>query len=192
MKRACRLLQLGDGETPKLKKLYELDCRKKATGAMVPKSWGKAIRTSRDAAVAFHEFKEGSEQESLMAVYLDGRHKPIGFSELARGAANVVHVSPRDLFRQALGVGASALIMSHNHPSGDPSPSPEDQALTERIRSAGEVVGVAMLDHLVVGDKDFYSFQEGRLLPRPFNPPDTSYLKGARINRRLRRARKGW
>lgn len=162
---------------PKLTKLYELDCRKRPTGIQVPAAWKRSISTPAIAAEVFYEFTEGKDVESLMAIFTDSRFKPIAFQEVARGAGNVVHVSPRDLFQAAMASGASAFIMSHNHPSGDPTPSPEDRELTVRIRAAGDLLGIKMLDHLVVGEGGAYSFQENRQIawkPKPQPPPGSS------------------
>lgn len=102
----------------------------------------------------------GATVESFWCLYLDGRHKPIGWQEIARGGHNVVHVSPRETFTGAMLVGATTIIIAHNHPTGDSSPSADDEALTERIRSAGAIVGVTMLDHIILAEDNFYSFAE--------------------------------
>ena len=104
------------------------------------------------------------EQEELHVLALDGRHRLIARFAAARGALNVVHVSPRDVYRRLLREGAAACIVAHNHPSGDPSPSPDDGELTQRLRAAGDLVGIAMLDHLVIANEGFYSFAEERLV----------------------------
>jgi DNA repair protein RadC len=69
-------------------------------------------------------------------------------------------VHPREVFAAAVREGAAAVVVAHNHPSGDPTPSREDRAITERLRRAGELLGIELLDHVVVGDERAYSFAE--------------------------------
>lgn len=116
------------------------------------------------------------ELEELHVLALDSRHRLLGRFCAARGAINVVHVSPRDLFRRLLREGATAAVIAHNHPSGDPLPSPDDVELTRRLRSAGDLLGVTLTDHLVIAAGGYYSFTAERLF-RDVRPPargDTS------------------
>ena len=78
--------------------------------------------------------------------------------------SSVAH--PRDIFRAAVGGGAAGLVLFHNHPSGDPQPSPEDIQLTHRLVRAGRIVGVPIVDHLILADTRFYSFRASGLLDR--------------------------
>lgn len=142
-------------------RLYETEVRRRITNAAVPANWPRqALRNPSMAVEALRSFTEGQDQESAMAIYLDARHRPIAFAEVARGAGNIVSVSPRDVFRYGMAVGAVSLLFAHNHPSGDPSPSQEDTALTRRLQAAGDLVGIPLLDHLVVTDHGFYSFSD--------------------------------
>lgn len=95
---------------------------------------------------------DGDPREHLIAVYLDARHAPIGYCIVSVGTLNSCLVHPREVFRAAITCGAFALIVAHNHPSGDPSPSAEDEALTVRLREAGTLLGIELLDSIVVGD----------------------------------------
>ena len=92
------------------------------------------------------------DQEVLGALYLDISNRLISDAELFRGTLTRAAVEPRPILRQALDVCASGLIIFHNHPSGDPTPSREDISFTHRMVQAGEVLGVRFLDHLVVGN----------------------------------------
>jgi DNA repair protein RadC len=76
-------------------------------------------------------------------------------------------VEPRDVFREALVTGAAALVAFHNHPSGDPTPSAEDEELTRRLKAAGILMGIDVVDHLILADQRYYSLMEaGRMQPR--------------------------
>lgn len=92
-----------------------------------------------------------ADQEVMGALYLDTRHRLIAEGELFRGALSRATVEPRPILKQGLLVGAAALLLFHTHPSGDPTPSAEDLAFTRRMAEAGEVVGVRLLDHLILG-----------------------------------------
>ena len=88
----------------------------------------------------------------------------IAFHEVSRGTLDTTLVHPREVFKAALLANSSAIILCHNHPSGDPCPSPDDVHLTRRLVDAGTLLGVDVLDHIIVGDGRYYSFKEaGRL-----------------------------
>ena len=88
-------------------------------------------------------------REHFVAIYLDGRHRPIGDSVVSVGTATASLVHPREVFQPAIGIGACALLIGHNHPSGDVTPSAEDLEVTKRLAEAGRVLGVTLLDHIV-------------------------------------------
>jgi DNA repair protein RadC len=104
------------------------------------------------------------EQEELHVLGLDARHRAACRFAAARGALNVVHVAPRDVYRRLLREGAAAAIVAHNHPTGDVAPSEEDVLLTRRLRAAGELVGLPLVDHLIIGADAYYSFSENRIV----------------------------
>lgn len=93
----------------------------------------------------------GLRHEVVLALALDARHRVIEELELARGGAHGAALVPADVFRPLIRVGASALLLVHNHPSGDPTPSSEDIHLTEAVASIGDLIGIPLLDHVVVG-----------------------------------------
>ncbi len=108
----------------------------------------------------------GLPREELHALYLDRRHRPISRRSLTRGSDAFTVVDPRQVFRPAVALGATAVILAHNHPSGDPTPSAQDRDVTRRVATAGRVLGVALLDHLVVAGGTFTSLAEQGALPR--------------------------
>lgn len=106
-------------------------------------------------AKATAEFFRGHEilgpQENFMVVSLDSRLRPIQAPWLAgRGTLDSVAVAPRDVFREAVRLNAAAVILAHNHPSEDPSPSAQDLAMTERLVQAGELLGIPVIDHVII------------------------------------------
>jgi len=100
-------------------------------------------------------------REHFVAIYLDGRHRPIADSVVSIGTATASLVHPREVFQPAIALGACALLIGHNHPSGDPTPSAEDLEVTKRLAEAGRILGVNLLDHVVwARDGAFHSIRE--------------------------------
>lgn len=107
-----------------------------------------------------------SDREKFVVVLLNTRNGVIGVNVVSVGTVSASLVHPRELFKPAILAGAAAIIVAHNHPSNDISPSPEDRECTRRIVKAGELLGIPLLDHVIVGSSAdrFYSFREGGLL----------------------------
>ncbi len=112
----------------------------------------------------------GLPEEELHALYLDRRRRPIAHRRLTAGSDGFTVVEPRQVFRYAVGLGAQAVLLAHNHPSGDPTPSPQDRDVTARVARAGGLLGVPLLDHLIVGDGSWVSLAAEGLLPS-YGPP---------------------
>jgi len=104
------------------------------------------------------------EKEEFRAVFLDTRNRVIDTATISVGTLNSSIVHPREVFRAAIKAGSAALILVHNHPSGDPSPSPEDLAITKRLVRAGSMLGIEVLDHIIIGDNVYVSLREKGLL----------------------------
>jgi DNA repair protein RadC len=124
----------------------------------------KPITSSADVDRLLRPMLAGRITESLVVLALTGRHAVIGLHEVARGAVNHVHCAPCDLFRYPLMAGAVSLILAHNHPSGDASPSPEDLALTKRCVRLGFELGLSVLDHVIVVQEGYFSLLDAGLL----------------------------
>jgi DNA repair protein RadC len=108
------------------------------------------------------EILHGREQESFIMLLLDARNRVMAWREVSRGSYNSVQVPVRDMFRTALVVGCAGVLISHNHPSGDPKPSEADKMLTSAVRAAGELLQLPVVDHIIVGDGErYYSFANG-------------------------------
>lgn len=120
----------------------------------------RTLRTSADAAELLRPLFAGLDREQFAVVLLDAKHRPIGMNVVSVGSLTASIVHPREVFRPAVALPAAALILAHNHPSGDPSPSPEDVEITRRLRQAGEVLGISVLDHVILGDEAHFSFRD--------------------------------
>ena len=112
---------------------------------------GEPLTTPRDAGEFLRTRIGKLDYEVFSCLYLDNRHRVLAFDELFRGTINGTAVYPREVVRRALDLNASALILVHNHPSGDPEPSEADIAMTKEVQKACEVLGLALHDHIIVG-----------------------------------------
>lgn len=101
-----------------------------------------------------------AQQEHLCAVYLNAKNRLLGFQEITVGGPSNTIVDVQAIFRWAVRYGAQGMIVVHNHPSGFPEPSPEDDGFTRDISRAGEIMGVELLDSIVIGDGEYYSYCE--------------------------------
>jgi len=110
-----------------------------------------------------HEFRD-SRKEYFLTLLLDGKNRIIRRVQISEGSLNQSIVHPREVFSPAVKESAAAVILVHNHPTGDPAPSSEDIAITRRLREAGEIMGIKVLDHIIVGDGEYMSFVERGIL----------------------------
>ena len=103
-------------------------------------------------------------QEHMKLLMLNTKSKLVGETNISKGTVNAALVSPRELFIEALSKEAVSIILLHNHPSGDPSPSTNDILLTKRVKDAGALIGVELLDHIIIGNNCYMSFSESGLI----------------------------
>jgi DNA repair protein RadC len=125
---------------------------------------GTPIRGPEDVYRHYHPTLRHVGQERFFAVLLDGRHRVLGHEIVSLGTLTASLVHPREVFRPALRACAAAVILVHNHPSGDPTPSPEDREVTLRLAQAGEILGVRVVDHVVVAERGFRSLRDDGVL----------------------------
>lgn len=121
-----------------------------------PLAW-RPLRGAADVFSAFAQFGVAADRESFFVVLLNCKHRVIGVEEVARGSLTATIVSPREVFKAAVICSAAAIIVLHNHPSGDPAPSPEDFEITRRLREGAELLGMKMLDHVIIGHGRYVS-----------------------------------
>jgi DNA repair protein RadC len=115
------------------------------------------VTTPDDAAALVLPLLRGRDRELCILVALDTKHRLISLSTVSVGSADHTFMGPREVFRDALCSGATAIFVAHNHPSGDATPSADDRLITRRLASAGSLLGIDLLDHLVVGDPEWTS-----------------------------------
>ena len=123
------------------------------------------ISNSRDAYDVLRPFLAHKYQESFISMLLTAKHQVIDIIEISRGTLTSSLVHPREVYRSAIKNAAAAVIVAHNHPSGDPKPSKEDRTLTTRLHRCAIDLGIQFMDHLVIGDARFISFADEGWLP---------------------------
>lgn len=122
------------------------------------------VETAEAAAALLQPRLQRYDREHFVACFLDSRHGLIRIEEIAVGTLNASLVHPREVFHAAIQAQAASLLVAHNHPSGDPDPSEDDLALTRRLIHAGELLGMALLDHLIIGRGRWLSLRASRLI----------------------------
>lgn len=139
----------------------------------------------RDPWTAYFECYDMSEldREHFVALHLDGGNRIIARETISIGTMDQSLAHPREVFKAAVHNGSAGLILVHNHPTGDPSPSNADVYITKRLKKAGEIIGIRVLDHIIVGSYSFYSMERKKLETLP-----ESLLKHMVIMRREKRS----
>jgi DNA repair protein RadC len=118
------------------------------------------IRSPGDAAAIVMPQLRYESKEHFMALLLSTKNHVLAVPVISIGSLNASIVHPRELFREAISHSAASTILVHNHPSGDPTPSPEDISLTRRLVEAGQLLDISVLDHLIIGDGKYVSMKE--------------------------------
>ncbi len=136
----------------------------KADQAGLPVLVSEPLTTPQVAADLLLRLLSDEATEVFAIVLLSTRHHVVAYHEVSRGTLNSTLVHPREVFKAALLANAAALVLAHVHPSGDPTPSPDDIELTRRLKAAGTLLGIEVLDHIVVGHGRYASFRELGLL----------------------------
>ncbi len=121
----------------------------------------RQIQKPQDAAQLFSAFLQDKDREHFVVLMLDTKNRVIGLNVVSIGILDSALVTPREVFKPAILANAACVILCHNHPSGDPAPSPEDRQITRRLYDAGQLLHIEVLDHLIVGENGaFQSLKE--------------------------------
>ncbi len=154
---------IGPAQRAAIRACLELG-RRVAARRLAP---GTPLRGPADVYRHFHPSLRHASHERFLVLLLDGRHRVMRHELVSQGTLTASLVHPREVFRPALREAAAAIVLVHNHPSGDPTPSPEDREVTTRLARAGELLGVWVVDHVVVAERGYASLRElGWLDPR--------------------------
>ncbi len=126
----------------------------------LPPPYAEPIKVPDDVYELFRDEVARWDREHFLTVLLDGAHRVVGVEEVHVGTLNHVPTHPREVMKAALLANACSIIIVHNHPSGDLTPSKADHAVTRILRRAGEILGIECLDHIIIGRAGFFSFRE--------------------------------
>ena len=147
---------IGLAKAAQLKAAFELANRLEA----YPESGKKLSVKTPDEVVSLVKGRlKGKKKEHFLVLLLDTSGQLIKFSEISIGSLDTSIVHPREVFKEAISASAASVIFVHNHPSGDPQPSEDDIKLTERLAQAGEIMGIDVLDHIIICDKNYLSLK---------------------------------
>lgn len=124
------------------------------------------IREPDDAAGIFQRLLHEQDREIFLVLYLNLHNRVLGYSEAGLGSVDACPVDPREVFRLAVQLGASGIMVAHNHPSGDTTPSTDDIALTHRLMKGGALLNIPLLDHLIIGNEGYVSLAETGVIGR--------------------------
>jgi DNA repair protein RadC len=151
---------VGPANAAALLAAFELGRRAQATAPVRR----PAIRTPRDVVALLGAEMRHLDREHFCAILLNTRHEVLDVARVAVGGLDSAPIHPREVFKDAIRRSAAAVILVHNHPSGAPDPSADDLRITARLRDAGRVVGIEVLDHVIIGDGRFVSLRERGVL----------------------------
>ena len=156
----CAFKGMGRAKAAQLKAALELGRRLFGESGLN----GPVFSTGGDVFSHFHPRLRNSKKEVFCCAMLDVKNRLIRDLRISEGTLTASLIHPREAFREAIRESAASVIFVHNHPSGDPEPSREDIAITERLEAAGETVGIRVLDHVIVGEGKFTSMRENGYL----------------------------
>ncbi|MFA5880703.1 MAG: DNA repair protein RadC [Eubacteriales bacterium] len=152
----CSIKGLGPAKAAQLKAAIELG-RRLSAEVSGPR---QLIRTPVDVHNLLKERMRYCDREHFLAVFLNTKHHVITVETISVGSLNSSLVHPRELFKNSIKRSAAALILVHNHPSGDPAPSIEDIEITRRLVEVGNIIGIQVLDHIIIGENGFVSMKD--------------------------------
>lgn len=148
-------------------KAMQLKCICELSRRMAKETSGPFLSMTSPSVIAayYMEDMRHKNQEELILLMLNGKNRRIGELVISRGTVNASIITPREIFLEAFRHHAVSIVLLHNHPSGDPAPSEEDHILTIRVWEVGELMGLSLLDHIIIGDCCYYSFKERGVYP---------------------------
>lgn len=123
-----------------------------------------SIEGAKDVYYVLESSMKYENQEHFMAIYLDTKNQVLRKKTLFIGSLNCSIVHPREVFKEALHMSAASIIVAHNHPSGDPTPSKQDVEVTEMLKNTGNIMQIPLIDHVIIGKKQYFSFREAEML----------------------------
>ena len=147
---------IGEAKAIAIMAALELGKRRRGAEANIP----KAVKDSKDTFERFLPFIDDPKQEHFLVMYLNQSCHALKVECISNGGTTNVIADPKIVFKNALNLGATCLVMGHNHPSGNPRPSEDDRQLTKKFVAAGKLLDITVIDHIVIGNERYYSFRD--------------------------------
>lgn len=147
---------IGEAKAITIMAALELGKRRRAAEATLPEE----VKDSKTSYERFLPYINDMKQEHFLVLYLDQSFHELGVECISHGGTTNVIADPRVIFKRALDLGATCIVLGHNHPSGNPRPSKDDRMLTQKIDAAGKLLDIAVIDHIIIGKERYYSFRD--------------------------------
>ena len=147
---------IGEAKAITIMAALELGKRRRAAEATLPEE----VKDSKASYERFLPYIDDMKQEHFLVLYLDQSFHELGVECISHGGTTNVIADPRVIFKRALDLGATCIVLGHNHPSGNPRPSKDDRMLTQKIDAAGKLLDIAVIDHIIIGKERYYSFRD--------------------------------
>lgn len=161
MEELTKIKGIGPAKAAQIKAAFELSKRLEDSSDKDRKT---TVKSPEDAIKSVKNQLKGKKKEHFLVLSLDTRNHLINTQTISIGSLDSSIVHPREVFKEAISSTAASVIFAHNHPSGDPTPSEDDIKLTKRLVEAGEILGIEVLDHIIICDKDYISMKSKNLL----------------------------
>jgi DNA repair protein RadC len=146
-----------DVKAMKILAMFEIFRR---TNQLDKQGFKEKIKNARDVFNRYVDQLKDEKQEHFLALYLDTKNQLLEDRLVSKGTLNASLIHPREVFNQAIKASANSIILVHNHPSGDPTPSKEDEVVTKNLVNAGDLLGIHVLDHVIIGQQEYISLRE--------------------------------
>jgi DNA repair protein RadC len=147
---------IGEAKAITIMAALELGKRRRGAEAILPNE----VKNSKDSFERFLPYIDDMRQEHFLVLYLNQSNHALKVECLSHGGTTNVIADPKLIFKNALGLNATAIILGHNHPSGNPRPSEDDRQLTKKLVAAGKFLDIAVMDHIIIGNERYYSFRD--------------------------------
>lgn len=147
---------IGEAKAITIMAALELGKRRRAAEANMPKE----VKNSKDTFERFLPYIDDPSQEHFLVMYLNQSNHPLKVECVSKGGTTNVIADPKIIFKNALNLGATCIVLGHNHPSGNPRPSEEDRLLTKKLFGAGKLLDISVTDHIIIGNERYYSFRD--------------------------------
>ena len=147
---------IGEAKAITIMAALELGKRRRAAEANMPKE----VKNSKDTFERLLPYIDDPSQEHFLVMYLNQSNHPLKVECISKGGTTNVIADPKIIFKNALTLNATCIVLGHNHPSGNPRPSEEDRLLTKKLVGAGKLLDISVVDHIIIGNECYYSFRD--------------------------------